>query len=114
MLKVLEFAKKAYKFKLLPEMIPESMKQVPDSVYPINSDANAFWDIIKTYVAGFINEYFKTDADLFKDTSIRNFCDLLSHSLGVPKINRKDRFIDVLSQVFILHFYFIYFLLFYN
>mmetsp|Transcript_67055 Transcript_67055/g.106621 ORF Transcript_67055/g.106621 Transcript_67055/m.106621 type:complete len:558 (+) Transcript_67055:26-1699(+) len=77
----------AYQFELLPDIFAsKKMDGVPDSVYPVQTDVNEFWVIVRKYVASYVAVYWKTDDDLAQDAHLRGWWNALVSTV----IKRKD------------------------
>jgi hypothetical protein len=109
-LKLCDYISMNYKFRLLPEIIPESMspkendktEEQWDKIYPIYHDLNALWKIIQNYVTNFfrINYHISTGNDnLPNDLPMRRFINEICEQLGIAGITSLRHFIDVLSQL---------------
>lgn len=109
-LKVCDYASMNYKFRLLPNFIPETMYPEAnkkkddewDKIYPVYHDLNKFWDIIKKYVTNFfrINYNLTVKSDnLPNDPDIKEFINEICEQLGIAGITSLSYFIDVLSQL---------------
>jgi hypothetical protein len=108
-LKLCDYISMNYKFRLLPEIIPQSMspkendktEEQWDKIYPIYHDLNALWKIIQNYVTNFfrINYHISTGNDnLPNDLPMRRFINEICEQLGIAGITSLRHFIDVLSQ----------------
>jgi hypothetical protein len=109
-LKLCDYISMNYKFRLLPEIIPQSMspkendktEEQWDKIYPIYHDLNALWKIIQNYVTNFfrINYHISTGNDnLPNDLPMRRFINEICEQLGIAGITSLRHFIDVLSQL---------------
>lgn len=100
--KLFNFATMNYKFRLLPDFVDKSMKDVDDKYFGFNKDCNGFWKVMRKYVANFVNVYYKTERDLFNDKYVVNFINNLRVQLNLAEneINTKNGFINVLCQLF--------------
>jgi hypothetical protein len=98
--KIFQLALMKYKFRILPEFIHPSMRDLDDKYFPYCTDSLAFWCIMRKYVSSFVNIYYKTDTDLMQDTHAHGFCNALFVSLALPSpISTKERFVDVITQL---------------
>ncbi len=98
-LRVIELCTMNHRFTLLPDRLDPSMRDEPDDKFPIQRDANAFWAVIRRYIEGFIEEYYPRPQALFEDRAVLAWIDEVCIGVGLPGIEDRDRFIDVLTQL---------------
>lgn len=73
--------------------------------YPYRDDALAIWDALEEYVAGVLNHFYRSDADLVNDPEMQSFwADLTAHGLPADKLpcadlTRVADLIDILTTV---------------
>ncbi|KAL0485054.1 arachidonate 12-lipoxygenase, 12R-type [Acrasis kona] len=93
-LQVCEAVVNQYEFKILPDFIHESMRDMDDKDYPIWKDANEFYNVIHTYV----KEYFELYPTLFTEST--DFIKSLEEDLKVS-INSEKKLIEVIAQLIV-------------
>jgi len=93
-----------YQFKALHERIDESMKDVPDDVFPIQNDAKAMYDIMEYLVSGYIDIYYEDEDAFCSDPFIQKFYAKLTEKLKITDSEKqltKSSFVHVLSGLIV-------------
>eukprot|EP01084_Bolivina_argentea_P254635 428128_1 len=103
LLNIFNFAKENRKFRILPDYIHPSMRNVDDSIFGFNKDAIEFWHVMINYIAEYISIYYPNNNDIFNDKYVVAFINRICLQLNIDEIKSGDceTFIDVLTQLIV-------------
>jgi len=74
-------------------------ESIDDSVYPAWRDASQLNNVIHDYVVKYIHLYYKSDADIDKDSHLQTYWNYMSTAWPVPKKLTQQLLIDYCSNV---------------
>jgi hypothetical protein len=85
-----------YEFCLLPDNIPESMRNVDPKAYPANDDAPQYWEIMHTFVLNYMMAIYQDNPkNLYDDVEMQNCLEDLAGRLKLNKVENLSKFDDV-------------------
>jgi len=98
---IFNFATENYKFRILPNYIDPTMKNVDDKIFGLNKDINEFWDIMRDYVKNYILIYYE-NLNIISDKYVLSFINRICLQLNISEIKSLDDcelFIDILTEL---------------